>query len=76
MADTETNERIPYRGGVNAATIVPQVKIGVARDNLVCFVCGAPVGSEQWTILSAPDRKGLVVFACQGHIAKSVESPG
>jgi hypothetical protein len=72
----DTNERIPYRGKIRPGTVVHTQKVDIADDNLVCFICGCPLGKADWTIVSSPEHKGIVIFSCQQDIPKALNKLG
>lgn len=47
--------------------------VPIAHDNLVCVICDAKLPQDGgWAIISHPERKGILVFACNpecGHKA-------
>lgn len=50
----------------------PTVPIPIAQDNLVCACCGVDLNAVAWAIVSAPKRKGIVVFACIEHAQEAM----
>lgn len=48
------------------------IQVPIVVDNLVCGVCGEPLGSVEWVIASHQHRKGCVIFACKEHAAEAM----
>lgn len=47
--------------------------VPIARDNLVCAICDARlVADGEWVVVSHPQRKGVVVFACRECAEKAI----
>lgn len=52
--------------------LVGTVPVPLAKDNLVCAICDARLGEHDWTTVSHPKRKGVVVFACRECVNRAM----
>lgn len=68
--------RRKYREGFGPAQLHETIEVPIADDNLVCGHCGAVLGLVEWTVVSSPKRKGIVVFACKEHISQAMNLLG
>lgn len=69
-------QQYSVKKGFGPATMRRTQEVPIATDNLVCGVCARPLGEVEWTVVSSPKRKGIVIFACKEHISGAMNLLG
>lgn len=69
-------QRKSHKTGFGPAALRETEDIPIAKDNCVCGVCGASMGSVNWIAVSSPKKKGILVFACREHVGAAMNLLG
>jgi hypothetical protein len=63
-------------GNFGPAVLRETVNVPIATDNIICVACRTPLGLTPYVIVSHPERKGLLAFACQDHAGQAMDIIG